>query len=149
MCVCHVQEIANVYRQHSYLPNTMIYSRSEFYANASLSCQVLCCKHYMSMYLEEYLTKHWLSAKTSLVSKIPHPLNPKHLELRCNSFHIFYLFRCTECHIITKAQNYSCHIYVILTTGSKKLGRLNRRLSEVLANTISPRIINIYLYMKV
>ena len=36
---------------------TMEYSRPKFYAKASLSCQVLYCKHYISMYLDEYLTK--------------------------------------------------------------------------------------------
>ena len=30
-------------------------SSPEFYANASLSSQVLCGKHYISMYLDEYL----------------------------------------------------------------------------------------------
>ena len=32
-------------------------SQSEFYANASLSSQVLCRKHYINMYLGEYSTK--------------------------------------------------------------------------------------------
>ena len=39
------------------LPKTMTYSRPELYANATLSSQVLCCKHYISMYLDEYLKK--------------------------------------------------------------------------------------------
>ena len=110
----------------------MKYSRPEFYANAKLSSQGLCCKHQTSMYLVEYLTKLWLSAKKFGLKKYPTPLNPKLLALRCNIFDIFLFFMCTECPIITKAQNYSCQLYVILTTGSPNLDRLNRRLSEVL-----------------
>ena len=33
----------------------MKYSRTEFYANATLSSQVLCCKQYSSLCLDEYL----------------------------------------------------------------------------------------------
>ena len=32
------------------------------------------------------------------------------------------------------AQKYSCHLCVIRATGSQKLGRLNRKVSEVLQN---------------
>ena len=39
------------------LEETMTTSQSEFYANASLSAQVLCRKHYLSMYLGKYPTK--------------------------------------------------------------------------------------------
>ena len=50
----------------------MRYSRPQFNANTTLSPQILCFKHYISMYLDVYLTKPWLSAKPSLVTKIPH-----------------------------------------------------------------------------
>ena len=43
-------------------------SRNEFYADCSLSSEVLCCKHYISMYLDEYLTKLWLSAGEKIVT---------------------------------------------------------------------------------
>ena len=35
------------------------------------SAPVLCCKHYMSMYLDEYRTKLWLSAKKKCSKKCP------------------------------------------------------------------------------
>ena len=54
--------------------------RREFYANASLSSQVLCCKHYISMCLDEYRKKLWLK----LVMKIPHRIDPSVLALICN-----------------------------------------------------------------
>ena len=47
---------------------------------------------------DEYLTKHWLSAK-ELVAIIPNPLNPKVLEYICNIFQIYFV-RCTECQAI-------------------------------------------------
>ena len=53
------------------LSKTMKYSTPEFYANSTLSSQDLCCKHYISMYLDEYLTKLWLSAQTNMVTKNP------------------------------------------------------------------------------
>ena len=49
---------------------------------------------------------------------------------------LFIYFRCTECQIITKAQNYSCQVYISLTTASQTTGWLDRRLSEVLLNMI-------------
>ena len=49
--------------QHTSLDETMISSQPEFYANASLSSQVLYRKHYIIMYLDEYSTKIWLSVK--------------------------------------------------------------------------------------
>ena len=49
--------------QHTSLDETMKSSRTEFYANASLSSQVLWRKHYINMYLGEYSTKLWLSVK--------------------------------------------------------------------------------------
>ena len=39
---------------HTSLDETMKSSQPEFYANASLSSQVLCRKHYINMYLGEY-----------------------------------------------------------------------------------------------
>ena len=47
----------------------MIYSRHEFYANTARMSPGFCCKHYILMYLDEFLTKHWLSAKKKLVTK--------------------------------------------------------------------------------
>ena len=49
--------------QHTCLDETMKSSQPEFYANASLTFQVLCRKHYINMYLGEYSTKLWLSVK--------------------------------------------------------------------------------------
>ena len=50
--------------QHtSLLDETMESSQPEFYANASLSSQLLCRKHYINMYLGEYSMKLWLSVK--------------------------------------------------------------------------------------
>ena len=43
--------------QHTSLDETMKSSQPEFYANASLSSQVLCRKHNIYMYLGEYSTK--------------------------------------------------------------------------------------------
>ena len=43
--------------QHTSLDETMKSSQPEFYANASLSSQVLCRKHDIYMYLGEYSTK--------------------------------------------------------------------------------------------
>ena len=51
------QVIVKSYGQHTYLEEVMKSSQSEFNANASLSSQVLCPKHYISMYLGEYLAK--------------------------------------------------------------------------------------------
>ena len=65
----------------------MKYFRPEVYANATLSPQVLCCKHDMPMYLDEYLTKICLRANKKMVLNTPSQ-NPKFLELRCNIFHI-------------------------------------------------------------
>ena len=50
--------------QHtSSLDETMKSSQPEFYANASLSSQVLYRKHYINMYWGQYSTKLWLSVK--------------------------------------------------------------------------------------
>ena len=51
------QVIVKSYGQHTYLEEAMKSSQPEFYANASLSSQVLCSKHYISMYLGEYPVK--------------------------------------------------------------------------------------------
>ena len=45
------------YGHHTYLEEAMKSSQPVFYANASLSSQVLCPKHDMSMYLGEYPAK--------------------------------------------------------------------------------------------
>ena len=55
--------------QHTSLDETMKSSQPEFYANASLSSQALCRKHYINMYLGEYSTKLWLSVKKKMVTK--------------------------------------------------------------------------------
>ena len=49
--------------QHTSLDETMKSSQPEFFANASLSSQILCRKHCINMYLGEYSTKLWLSVK--------------------------------------------------------------------------------------
>ena len=51
------QVIVKSYGQHTYLEKAMKSSQPEFYANASLSSQVLFPKHYIFMYLGEYLAK--------------------------------------------------------------------------------------------
>ena len=47
------QVIVKSYGQHTYLEEKMKYSQPKFYANATLSSQVLCPKHNISMYLGE------------------------------------------------------------------------------------------------
>ena len=49
------QVIVKSYGHHTYLEEAMKSSKPEFYANASLSSQVLCRKHYIFMYLGEFL----------------------------------------------------------------------------------------------
>ena len=49
--------IVGSYGQNAYLEETMKSSQPEFYANTSLSSTVLCYKHYIFMYLGEYLAK--------------------------------------------------------------------------------------------
>ena len=51
------QVIVKSYGQHTYLEEVMKSSQPAFYANATLSSQVLCPKHYISMYLGEYPAK--------------------------------------------------------------------------------------------
>ena len=45
------------YGHHTYLEDAMKSFQPEFYAKASLSLQVLCPKHDISMYLGEYSAK--------------------------------------------------------------------------------------------
>ena len=52
-----LQVIVKSNSQHTSLDETMESSQPEFYANASLSSQVLCRKHNIYMYLGEYSTK--------------------------------------------------------------------------------------------
>ena len=52
------QVIVKSYGEHTYLEEAMKSSQPEFYANASLSSQVLCHKHYNSTYFGEYPAKH-------------------------------------------------------------------------------------------
>ena len=56
------QVIVKSYGQQTYL-EAMKSFKSEFYANSSLSAQVLCPKHYISTYLAEYTAKLLLSVK--------------------------------------------------------------------------------------
>ena len=51
------QVVVKSYGQHTYLEEMMKSSQPEFHANATLSSQVLCPKHYISMYLGECLAK--------------------------------------------------------------------------------------------
>ena len=51
------QVIVKSYGQHTYLEEAMKSSQAEYYANASLSLQLLCPKHYISMYLGAYPAK--------------------------------------------------------------------------------------------
>ena len=57
------QVIVKSYGQHTYLEEAMKSSQPEFYANATLSSQVLCPKHYIFMHLGEYRAKLSLSVK--------------------------------------------------------------------------------------
>ena len=52
-----LQVIVKSNSQHTSLDETMGSSQLAFYANASLSSQVLCRKHNIYMYLGEYSTK--------------------------------------------------------------------------------------------
>ena len=52
-----LQVIVKSNRQHTSLDEKMKSSQPKFYANASLSSQVLCRKHNIYMYLGEYSTK--------------------------------------------------------------------------------------------
>ena len=66
----HIQQvIVKSYGQHTYLEEAMKSSQLEFYAKASLSSQVLCPKHYISMYLGEYPVKLWLSCEIKFGQK--------------------------------------------------------------------------------
>ena len=66
-----------LYGQHTYLPPKMKYSRPEFYVNTTRSSQVLCSKHYISMYLDKNLTKLAFDGEKFSHKKYPHPLRPK------------------------------------------------------------------------
>ena len=54
---------SKTYGQHTYLSKILKHFRPEFYAQVTLSSQVLLSKHYIFMYLNKYLTEPWLSAK--------------------------------------------------------------------------------------
>ena len=55
--------IVKSYGQHTYLVEKMKSSQPQFYVNLSLSSRVLCRKHYISVYLGEYLAKLLPSVK--------------------------------------------------------------------------------------
>ena len=59
---------------------------------------------------------------------------------------IFYFARYTKCQGFIQAQKYSCQICIILATGCQNLGRLNRRLSEVLVYILHDSYIFVYLF---
>ena len=67
---------------------TMKYSRPKFHADATLLSPVLCCKHYISMYLDEYLTKLWFSLEKILVTKNTH--TPKLLGPGINMYYMYF-----------------------------------------------------------
>ena len=58
-----LQVVVKINWQHTSLDEIMKSSQPEFYANASLSSEVLCPKHIIYMYLGEYSMKLWLSVK--------------------------------------------------------------------------------------
>ena len=53
----------SVHKSTGWTWNITVISQPEFYANASLSSQVLCRPHNIYMYLGEYSTNLWLSVK--------------------------------------------------------------------------------------
>ena len=68
ICVQDIlQVVVKSYGQHAYLQK-MAYS-----CKSNTLSQVLCCRYYISMYLNEYLTKPWFSSKINLVTKISAP----------------------------------------------------------------------------
>ena len=116
--------------------NNNKYSRPKFYAHATLLSPGVCCKHYISMYLDEHLKKTLVFCE-NIGYKIPHPLNFKALELICNIFQEYSCVRCSECQVSIKEQNYCCQFYVIVAIDSQNLHRLNRKLFEAICfNTI-------------
>ena len=71
------QVLVKSYGQHIYLEEVMKSSQPEFYANSTLSSQVLCPKHYISMYLSEYPAETLTFCEIKFGhKKYPHPLNP-------------------------------------------------------------------------
>ena len=60
-------QVVKSYGQQFYLPRAMKPSRPDFYAKASLSSPVLCCKHHISMYLDKYLTQLTISEKMGTI----------------------------------------------------------------------------------
>ena len=67
------QVVVKSHGQHTYLEKTMKSTQHVFYAKASLSSQVLCRKHYISMSFDKYKAKFLISVKKNLVTKIPPP----------------------------------------------------------------------------
>ena len=83
------------------------------------------------MYLDEYLTKPWLSAKDKKCHKISLPLNPMVLEFMCTISECIYCVVCTDCQVVIQSHNKSLPLYITVTKCSQNYGRLNR-LFEVL-----------------
>ena len=67
------------YGQYIFVQKTMKYSRPELYANATLLSQIECCKHYISIYLDEKTDKTLTFCK-KMVTKIPPTQNSTVLE---------------------------------------------------------------------
>ena len=63
----------------------MKYARTEYDAKATLSSQVLCCKHYISIYLDEYWqTLGFLQKKTIWSQNYPNFLKRKIMACVCD-----------------------------------------------------------------
>ena len=56
------------------------------------------------MFLNEYLTKRWVSAQ-KMVTQIAHPLNPKVLELICIFPNLFLLLGALNVRFLSKDEN--------------------------------------------
>ena len=83
LCVRHLQIIVKNYGQLSF-NQTMKYRRAKFYANTSLSSLVLCCKHYISMYLDEYLIKEMAYIQSYSLLSDPEYINIVYICLHAN-----------------------------------------------------------------
>ena len=83
--------------QHTYLEETMKSTQHVFYVNASLSSQVLCHKHYISMYLGECPAKLWISVNKIRSQRISPPPKPGTINMCALFIKYFYFTRCTKC----------------------------------------------------
>ena len=53
---------------------TIKYSRTKIYENATLLSLVLCCKHYVHVYLDEYLDKTLAFCRKQNCYELSHPI---------------------------------------------------------------------------